>query len=125
MQKTEKLSNIVTIRWPVKAKLKGTKPKIFKLKIKIKEKVKGKDFGLNLCLIFSEITERIPTNNNSFETCHLQLGRIQKDLFKFFTKLKSKLKYLLKKKRKLLFHLLCRKHNFLILNQRKKPTFRT
>jgi hypothetical protein len=52
-KKRKKVTIIVIIRWPVKAKLKGTKSKI-----KIKKKVKGKDFRLNLCLIFLEITER-------------------------------------------------------------------
>jgi hypothetical protein len=76
-KKTDKLINIVTIRWPVKAKLKGTKPITFKPKIKIKiKKINGKNFWPNLCLIFSEITERSPKNNSSFRTCHLLLGTI-------------------------------------------------
>ena len=56
--KTDKLIYIVTIRCPVKAKLNGTKPIIFKPKIKIKiKKIKGKNFCPSLCLIFSETIE--------------------------------------------------------------------
>jgi len=42
-KKTDRLINIVTIRLPAKAKLKGTKPITFKPKIKIK-KINGKFF---------------------------------------------------------------------------------
>jgi len=68
---------IVIIRCPVKAKLNGTKPIIFKPKIKIKrKKIKGKNFWPFLCLIFSETMERILKKSSSLNICHLLLGII-------------------------------------------------